>query len=327
RNAIADGEGLAARRARLAAADAQVGPAARALAALVVAPVIARADRPRLAIAADGSLHQIPFAILPAAGARLGAAHELVAIPSAAVLAELRGRARATATGAIAILADPIYDAGDPRLTGGATPTPAPPDTIVLRGAALARLPYTAAEAEAIRALAPDRALVLTGADADRDALARADVLHARIVHVATHAIVDGVHLEGTGLALASRDAHGAPRDGFVRIPDIEALHLSADLVVLSACDTALGKPFRGEGLIGLVQAFHRAGAPRVLATLWQVDDRATAALIGAFYRHLLVEHDAPAAALAAAQAELAADPRFTAPYFWAGFVLHGDWR
>jgi CHAT domain-containing protein len=108
---------------------------------------------------------------------------------------------------------------------------------------------------------------------------------------------------------------------------DIYNLRLDADLVVLSACQTALGKEIKGEGLVGLTRAFFYAGAPRVVASLWQVNDLATAELMKKFYRGLLERRLRPAAALRAAQIEMSHDPRWKSPYFWAGFVLQGEWR
>src|SRR5207302_9971410 len=119
----------------------------------------------------------------------------------------------------------------------------------------------------------------------------------------------------------------GAPQNGYLRLPDIYNMRLDADLVVLSACQTALGKQIKGEGLIGLTRAFMYAGAPRVVASLWEVSDRATAELMKRFYHGILQERLRPAAALHAAQVEMARDPRWASPYYWAGFVFQGDWR
>ena len=95
----------------------------------------------------------------------------------------------------------------------------------------------------------------------------------------------------------------------------------------LSACQTALGQDVKGEGLVGLTRAFIYAGAPRVVASLWQVNDLATAELMKKFYRGMLQQRLRPAAALRAAQLEMSREPRWKAPYFWAGFVLQGEWR
>jgi len=120
---------------------------------------------------------------------------------------------------------------------------------------------------------------------------------------------------------------NGGEIDGFLRLQDIYNLKLFADLVVLSACNTALGKDVKGEGLIGLTRGFMYAGAPRIVASLWKVDDAATAELMTIFYRKMLVENLRPAAALRAAQAEMMKQTRWKSPYYWAGFIIQGEWR
>jgi len=116
-------------------------------------------------------------------------------------------------------------------------------------------------------------------------------------------------------------------QDGFLRLHDIYGLDLNADLVVLSACETALGREVRGEGLVGLTQGFMYAGARSVIASLWQVPDRATAELMARFYEFLINEGLNPADALKKAQLASASERRWRDPYFWGGFVLLGDWR
>jgi len=146
-------------------------------------------------------------------------------------------------------------------------------------------------------------------------------------VHFATHGVVDSERPALTGLVLSLLDEHGAPQNGYVRLADIYNMRLDADLVVLSACQTALGKQIKGEGLVGLARAFMYAGAPRVVATLWEVNDAATAVLMKLFYRGVLQEQRTPAAALREAQLQMSRDPRWAAPYYWAGFVMQGDWQ
>jgi CHAT domain-containing protein len=119
-------------------------------------------------------------------------------------------------------------------------------------------------------------------------------------------------------------DEKGGARDGFLRAHEVFNLNLPADLVVLSACRTGLGKEVRGEGIVGLTRGFMYAGAARVLVSLWDVSDRATSELMGRFYEGMLKRKLRPAAALRAAQLAMARDPRFKAPYYWAGFVLQG---
>jgi CHAT domain-containing protein len=121
-------------------------------------------------------------------------------------------------------------------------------------------------------------------------------------------------------------DRNGNPTDGFLRLHEVYDLSLAADLVVLSGCRTALGKEVKGEGLLGLTRGFLYAGASRVMASLWPVRDRATAELMRRFYRGLLQDGLPPAAALRAAQRSLRRDPRWRDPFYWAPFILQGDW-
>jgi CHAT domain-containing protein len=148
-----------------------------------------------------------------------------------------------------------------------------------------------------------------------------------RFLHFATHGLLDSVHPELSGLVFSTVDERGKPRDGLVRLHEIFGLSLRADLVVLSACQTALGRDIKGEGLVGLTRGFMYAGAPRVIATLWDVDDRATAELMRHFYEHLLKERLTAAVSLRAAQLALMQDARWSSPYYWAGLVLQGDWN
>ena len=122
-------------------------------------------------------------------------------------------------------------------------------------------------------------------------------------------------------------DAQGKPQDGFLRLHEIYSLKLPAELVVLSACQTALGKEIKGEGLVGLTRGFMYAGAARVLASLWKVDDRATAELMKQFYQGMIKDGLRPAAALRAAQVAMWKQQRWQEPYYWAAFVLQGEWK
>jgi CHAT domain-containing protein len=165
------------------------------------------------------------------------------------------------------------------------------------------------------------------GLDANRDAALAADLRDYRVVHFATHALADIQNPELSGLVLSQVDAEGHPREGFLGLSDIYELDLDADLVVLSGCRTALGKEVRGEGVMGLTRGFQYAGVPRVLASLWPVQDRATAELMTRFYRAMWRDHQTPAAALREAQLALRREARYRDPHSWAGFVLQGDWH
>jgi CHAT domain-containing protein len=169
--------------------------------------------------------------------------------------------------------------------------------------------------------------VVRTGFDANRAAILDSNLADFRLVHFATHGKVDSRYPSLSWLAFSRFDAQANAREGLLRLHDIYELELAADLVTMSACDTALGREIRGEGLAGLVQGFMYAGARSVLASLWQVPDRATAELMGNFYRNLLEHDQSPPEALRNAQAALASRARFRHPYFWSAFVLQGDWK
>ena len=133
--------------------------------------------------------------------------------------------------------------------------------------------------------------------------------------------------LRASSLVLSMVDAEGKPQDGFLRANDIYNLKLPAELIVLSACQTGLGKEIKGEGLVGLTQGFMYAGARRVVVSLWNVNDKATADLMARFYRGMLREKKTPAAALRAAQVEMSHQKQWQSPYYWAAFTLQGEWR
>ena len=315
---------------------------AAALGRLLLGPVAERLDRQRLVVVPDGALEYVPFGALPEPGGGALAGpilerHEVVYLPSASALAIQRQvlERRPPAPKRLLVLADPVFDVDDPRLARlASTRGKAPAARGISRGGdgpAFERLPGSRQEAEAIAALAPAEPAGSTRLALDFDASrseALSDRLSAyRIVHFATHGIIDAEHPALSGLALSMVDRAGQPQAGFLHLHDLYNLRLNADLVVLSGCRTALGKEVRGEGLIGLTRGFLYAGAPRVVASLWRVEDLATAALMTRFYHALWSERLRPAAALRAAQLSLRQQRRWRDPYFWAGFVLEGDWQ
>src|SRR5689334_15610862 len=163
--------------------------------------------------------------------------------------------------------------------------------------------------------------------DANRDAVLKGDLGQYRFVHFATHSVLNNEHPELSGVVLSLVDRTGRPQNGFLRLYDIYNLRLSSDLVVLSACETALGGEIKGEGLIGLTRGFLYAGAPRVVASLWEIDDRTTADLMKKFYEGMLVQRERPAAALRAAQIAILKTKGLESPYYWAAFTIQGEWR
>ena len=312
----------------------------------------------RIAIVADGGLQYVPFAALPeprsqrtdgdasAIAPLLVDGHEVVCLPSIAALERLRENApaRSVARRTVAVLADPVFEADDPRVrpSANATRTTGPavsqPRADLLRAArdvrldsvrsAFPRLPYSRQEAEAIvSAAAPGSVLRALDFDASRTTALSSRLASYGIVHFATHGFLDDARPDLSGLVLSLVDRAGRPQDGFLRVRDIDALRLPVDLVVLSGCRTALGTELRGEGLLGIVRAFMHAGAPRIVASVWDVDDRATAVFMKAFYGAILTSGRSPAAALREAQLALRAQARWRDPYYWAAFVVQGEWN
>lgn len=190
----------------------------------------------------------------------------------------------------------------------------------------LRRLLFSRDEANAILKLAPEAARF--GAldfDANQDAAIKPEMSQYRYVHFATHGLVDNQTPDLSGLVLSQLDAEGRSRDGYLRMVEIYNLNLPAELVVLSACKTGLGKEVRGEGLMSLTRGFMYAGAARVMVSLWDVNDKSTAGLMSELYQGLLTRKQRPSAALRAAQLKLLNSREFAAPYFWAAFTQHGE--
>src|SRR4029453_13444565 len=170
---------------------------------------------------------------------------------------------------------DPIFDANDPRVRGTASHVrrdPAPP-TPRVAGLSMSRLPFSGSEAHEIAALDPRSVTVFLGFDATRERAVGKALSDYRFVHFATHEVVNQTLPSLSSVVLSLVDRAGRRRDGFVMLPDVYGMTLNAEVVVLSGCQTALGKDVRGEGPIGLARGFMYAGVPRVVASLWQVDD------------------------------------------------------
>ncbi len=291
--------------------------------------------------------------------------HEIVNLPSASTLAVMREemKDRQTAPRMIAVFADPVFDQSDVRLKSAnkdetakqtaqvaqandkdkaAQKTEVAADVTrqliaaklgdVENGFRIPRLPFTRNEAERIvktssANFVDGQARISMDFAARRTALFDNELSQYRIVHIATHGLLDAERPELSALIFSLVDEQGKPQDGFLRAHEIYNLNLPAELVVLSACETGLGKQIRGEGLVGLTRGFMYAGAPRVVVSLWSVSDRATSELMAKFYRKLLTEKARPAEALRAAQIAMWNEGRWRAPYYWAAFTLQGEWR
>lgn len=339
---------------------AQFVTASSALYKAAVEPAGAALGEKRLLIVADGALNYIPFEALVktpdavdyTALPYLIKTNEIIYAPSASVVGAIRQQENKRAGKTMLILADPVFNSNDARARGvpatangetrglgiqsaltdlagqAAAPTA---ETAKMQGLPLARLAGTRAEAEQIVKLAKasggqaDLWLDLEASEGNIDAR---DVSKYRVLHIATHGLLDAERPQFTGVVLSL--VGNKTEDGFLRTDEVFNLRLGSPLVMLSACETGLGKEKRGEGVMGLTRAFMYAGAPTVGVSLWSVADKSTAELMTDFYKRLLTTASTDVSASAAmrdAQLAMIAGKKYSAPYYWAPFVLVGDWR
>jgi CHAT domain-containing protein/uncharacterized protein HemY len=280
-------------------------------------------------------------------------AHEVVSLSSASALAiqrsELAGRKPAPKM--LAVIADPVFDRTDARFKSVATEAGdnAKPQarsfddqrkiehlagksddksSITAGRLVIPRLPFTRQEAARLLALAPkNSSYSAMDFQASNATVLRGELGQYRYVHFATHGWLDSERPRLSALVLSLVDAEGKAQDGFLRLKDIYNLKLPAELVVLSACQTGIGKEIKGEGMDALTRGFMYAGAARVVVSLWSVNDKATSELMTKFYEKMLKENQRPAAALRAAQVEMWKQKQWQSPYYWAAFTLQGEWR
>jgi CHAT domain-containing protein len=313
------------------------------LGAMVLGPVAKEIHGKRLVIVPDGILSYVPFDALGEPGHQgnhytpLLMGHAISSLPSASVLSVIRAESgnRRPAAKMLVVVADPVFDRSDPRIhtqtRSGDTPAATDSgtrdyaETRASQISSLSRLAYSRREAESISSLIPG-ARTLLDFSASVNSVTSPDMALYRMVHFATHGFFDSGHPDQSALVLSLVDERGNPRQGFLQVADIFNLNLPAELVVLSACQTALGSDIRGEGLVGLTRAFMYAGATRVVASLWEVDDLATADLMTAFYGKLATGAN-PVDALRSARLELLKKSAWSSPYYWAGFELQGEFE
>lgn len=350
----ADGKIDAAYQASVAAADEVYEEKALELSRMLLAPASSQLGDRRLLITTEGILQYIPFDALPLPEAQPGeglpllvSRHEVVSLPSMSMLISLRRERTHSkpARGLAAVLADPVYEGSDPRvpLAGQyllARTAPPGPESVLnalptLRNmvgfdaaSGIPRLRRTSDEAEAITSLATsDQVMMATGFEASRETAINPLLRQYQIVHFAAHGLINSKHPELSGIILSLVNKEGGRADGFLQLHDIYNLDLSAELVVLSACNTGLGEDVAGEGLVGLTRAFLYAGSKSVVASLWKVDDAATAELMRHFYGAMLKDGLPPAAALKSAKEAMRRQKRWHQPYYWAGFFVQGEYR
>lgn len=333
---------------RRRSASARFRQSANELSRLILSDVAAQLGKKRIVIVADGALQYVPFEALPlpdngvatqpAARASqqpmLLLDHEIVYQPSASALASLRRTRRPITSKTVAVLADPVFKPEDNTDSfGNNKGKPAYEKlTRALRDIGddsqdftLPPLEFSLKEANAITATAPRGSWLKAVRFKANRALATSPLLKQfSIVHFATHGILNEKNPELSGIVLSMINQRGQPEDGYLTLREIYGLDLPVHLVVVSACETGVGKPVRGEGVIALTRGFMNAGAQSVIVSLWRVDDEATAELMKRFYAHMFGKGKlSPAAALRQAKIEM----NDYLPYFWAGFVLQGDWK
>jgi CHAT domain-containing protein/tetratricopeptide (TPR) repeat protein len=274
-------------------------------------------DAERVVVVPDGPLNTLPFGALLRTSTQYfiewKPVHTTVSVTLYAYARSLRREDPRFDTELVAF-ADPQYPTA---AAGGGT----------RRGGSLAPLPFSRTEAERIARPFGERAHVYAGVDAT-EARARTEASGARYVHFAVHGLVDDEFPLNSALALTSASTEGEDRDnGLLQAWEIyERVRWKADLIVLSACESGLGRELASEGLVGLTQAIHFAGARSVLASMWSVDDRRTAQFMERFYAHLRGGASKDRA-LRATQLEFLRSDTNRQPFHWAAFVLTGDWR
>jgi tetratricopeptide (TPR) repeat protein len=303
----------------------------QALSRMLFPPTIRSFGRRLLLISPDGALHLVPFSALCEPGspndcASLMFDHEIVVLPSASVIGGMRRMlaSREPARNLLALVAAPVFQRDDERFEELGLPRKRETENS-LPGGLLPRLDYSETEAKKIQELvSPESIVRALGFDATREFAVSAKFRESQILHIATHNLPEG-HPDLAGLVFSRYDKAGRRRDGFLRAREIYDLRVPAELVVLSACGTGLGRNVRGEGPMGLTRAFLHAGAKRVVVSLWNVREEETAIFMARFYRGMLRERLSPAAALRATQISMAKEGY--APRAWAGFVLQGEPR
>jgi len=333
-----------------ASVETELAQATAKLSKLVLEPVVTSLNKPRIIVVADGSLNYIPFQLLSAsvpANEPLISKYEVINVPSASILGQLRHekQQRRPRSKILAAFGDPVFpsnyaqykDSTSGELLAAAKTESSEPWRTAWRSvevnadtfdpSVIQPLAYSKLELKNLSDIAGPESFVARGFDASRQILEKTDLSNYAILHFATHGLLDPKNPEFSGFFLSMVDATGHPQNGFITMQDVYRLQAPVDLVVLSACRTGLGKDVRGEGLIGLTRGFMYAGASSVVASLWKVDDEATAELMKHFYANMLQKGMRPAEALRAAQNTLRQDPHWQSPHFWAGFTLQGEFN
>jgi len=315
---------------------------AQELAQMILWPIAAELNKKRIIVAADDALNYIPFQVLPVAPNNpepLVVQHDIINDPSASILGELRKEAAArhgVRAKTLAVFGNPKFPEQNEQTVSNQTSDDQ--SQHATRSIELDRdssdhptfksLFFAPREMANLREVATEaQTFTASDYDATRERLLSMDLTQYAILHFATHGLLNPKRPEDSKLVLSTVTRDGRRVNGFVSLQDIYSLRAPVDLVVLSACQTGLGKDIRGEGLIGLTRGFMYAGATSVVASLWKVEDEATAELMKRFYVEMLKNGKTPDEALRAAQNSIRQEPQWSAPHYWAGFTLQGEYR
>ena len=299
-----------------------------------------RLGEKRLIIVPDGKLHYFPVLALPFPNSGTNEpillTNEGIYEPSASTLLILAKNEKqaSAAEKVLLVFADPVFSGDDSRLASGAKSEAAGDSSTInnFRFAeslnSLPRLLASKNESETItEIIGASKSDVFSGFAANREQLLNSDISKYKFIHFATHGLIDENRPELSGILLSRFNENGQKLNEFVRLHDIYGMNLSANLVVLSACSTGIGKEMRGEGLQSLNNAFLQTGAKSVVSSLWKVDDYATLELMKDFYAAMAEENLTPSEALRKAKIKMRQDPRFESPFYWAAFTIQGDFR
>jgi CHAT domain-containing protein len=338
---ILEGETTENYQARIAGDETEFEQEAQVFSNELLGQIADKIKDKRLIIVPDGKLHYFPIAALPFPNSTenipILLTNETIYQPSAATLSLLTqiDKKPIVEPKNLLVFSDPIFSKQDPRISAASDENQNEMSFIKKENfrfaeslTALSRLNASRDEADSIvEIVGASDSTIFTGAAATRENALDAATADYKIVHFATHGLINEERPELSGIVLSQVNENGNNQNGVVRLQDIYAMNLTADLVVLSACSTGVGKEVKGEGLMSLNNAFLQTGAKTVISSLWKVDDYATRELMKNFYRELTSGTVTTSEALRRAQIKMRQNPQYQSPFYWAAFTVQGDFQ
>lgn len=329
-------------QSRVSNADRDYPTTARELSEILLGQIGEKLAGKQLIVVADGKLNYFPISALPLPTSQtdepLLISNPVIYEPSASVLSRLvkSNKQKHSVSKDLLIFSDPVFSQSDSRFSN----EPVSKISSIVDSNSTAdlhvvdslhefpRLPESKIEAESIsQIIGSSSSESFTGFDATRDKFLNSDLSRYKVIHFATHGLIDENRPELSGIVFSRFGKDSQKLEEFVRLNDIYGLRVRADLVVLSACETGVGKDIKGEGLMSLNNAFLQVGAKTVLSTLWKVDDSATLEFMKIFYGIMANENLTAASALHKTKIKMRETGRFRSPYYWAAFIIQGDFQ